>query len=276
MEIVIAVEILRRRRILLGLGILLSVVLGAAGAGILPPHSAAKTPASGQALTEVVIDTHIRLAATTKPGGDATIVQRAVFLADLLQSKPMTTRIANAIGQPAWQVTVLGPVLPPASEFSLFPDGQLPVVAAAASQTAVHTPYVVQLMPSYTVPIVQIGTVAPTAHAAVVLAQATVEAMKAAVQPSTLVATAPLPKRNSHGAVKPAAAPDEPPLRIDQLGAVSSVAIPPKTVHALTGLLAAIGSFIFWCFAVVIAGGARRAWRGTPLRRPADAVPTAG
>jgi hypothetical protein len=268
MEIVIAWEMLKRRRILLAVGTLLSILAGAAAAGLLPPHSAAKAPSSGQALTEVVVDTRIPQVATTKPTGDATLVQRAVFLGDLLQSKPMTTRIAKAIGQPAWQVTVLGPVLPPASEFSLFPDGQLPVVAAAASQSAVHTPYAVQLLPSYTVPIIQIGAVAPTARAAVVLAQATVDAMKAAVQPTTLVASAPRPESSSGSRTGRVSEPSEPPLRVEQLGPVSSVAIAPKTLHAFTGIIAAVAVFVLWCFGVVLAGSARRAWRraGTPAR----------
>ena len=261
MEIVIVIEMLKRRKILLAIGIVLSVLAGAAGAGFLPPHSPAKAPATGQALTTVVVDTRVPLVATAKPGGDATIVQRAVFLADLLQSKPMTERIAKAVGVPGWQVTALGPVLPPTSEFSLYPDGQLPVVAAAASQSAIHTPYVIQLLPSYTVPIVQIGTVAPTAHAAVVLAQATVAAMKAAVLPNTLVASAPRPTTGTHSAAERVTEPTVPPLRVDELGPVSSVAIPPNTVHGFTGVAAALGVFVFWCFGVVVASGLRRAWR---------------
>ena len=270
MELLSVGELLRRRRILLAVGLVVAVALGAAVAGVLPPRRAAATQPAGEALAQVVIDTRVPLVATTAPGADETIVQRSVLLADLMGSNAMTPLIAQRAGVQPDALAVLGPALPPVSEFSLVPDGQLPQDAAAAAQTAVHTPYVVRLQPNYTVPVVSIGATAPDVHDAVALAQATIATLKSATLPSNAIAKAPMSAPTAHSVVKRAAgahsaaraAPrPQPALDVESLGAVSSVGVPATSVHLLRGVGACIALLAVWSVGVVIATGFARLWR---------------
>jgi hypothetical protein len=291
MELLSIADVLRSRRILLAVGLLAAVVLGAAVAGVLPPRSARTTRPTGEALAQVLIDTRMPLVATTTPGGDHTIVQRSVLLAALMASDSMTARIAHRAGIQPDALVVLGPVLPPVSEFSLVPDGQLPQFAATASQTAVHTPYVVQLSPNYNVPIVSIGAAAPDVPDAVSLAQATIATLKSATLPTNASRPAAVPAATPHSAAKPPAgahsatkpaasrhaaptpaATPQPALDVESLGAVSSVAAPAAAgVHLLRGAAAAVALLALWCAGVVIAAGLARLWRrlGHPVTQVA-------
>jgi hypothetical protein len=285
MELLSVAELLWRRRILVAVGLVLAVALGSAVGGILPPHSAPATRPAGEALAQVVIDTRVPLVATTAPGADATIVQRSVLLADLMGSNAMAALIARSAGVQPDALSVVGPVLPPVSEFTLLPDGQLPQLAATAAQTAVHTPYVVRLQPNYRVPIVSIGTTAPDVHDAVALAQATIATLKSATVPTNAIARAPMPAptarsvvKRARSVVKRAAGPDsagraapgsvaraapspKQALDVEALGAVSSVGVPATSVHLLRGVEACIALLAVWCAGVVIAIGFARLWR---------------
>ncbi|HWF49610.1 MAG TPA: hypothetical protein VG294_03105 [Solirubrobacteraceae bacterium] len=255
MELLSIADVVRRRRILLAVGVVLAVVVGAMAAGLLPPGSAGAASGGGQALAQVVVDTRVPLLATTAPGGDATIVQRSVLLADLMQTTPMTATIAQRAGIPAADLGVVGPVLPPEVQFSLVPDGQFPQLAAAAALTALHTPEAVQLVPNLNVPVMAIATNAPTVRAAVALAQATIATLKSATVPTST---------DGKAASKPA-------LNIEPLGNISSAAVPASgSVHLTRGVAAALALLAAWCSGVVIAAGLARRWR--QVGRPAPSA----
>ncbi|MGO9954546.1 MAG: hypothetical protein ACLP50_00955 [Solirubrobacteraceae bacterium] len=209
MELVSIAALLRRRRIALAIGFLAAVALGVLASGILTSHGSGAAAASGEALVQVELDTRTPEAATTNAGEDATIVQQSVLLAARMQSDTMTAKIARAAGVEPDAVTVLGPTLPPVSEFGLVPDGQLPEVASTAAQTIV-TPYVVRLVPNYTVPVITIGTAAPDPRAAVALAQATIAALEGAVLPTAEPMPMPTPT--------PVSTPSAVPTRHRQVG----------------------------------------------------------
>jgi hypothetical protein len=285
MELLSIADVLRRRRILVVFGLVVACALGTMVSGVIATGSARSTRPTGEALAQVVIDTRVPLVATTGPGADATIVQRSVLLSALMGSGTMTASIAQRAGVQPDALTVLGPVLPPVSEFGLVPDGQLPQLAATAAQTAVYTPYVVRLQPNYAVPIVSIGTSAPDVREAVALALATIATLKAATLPTSTgtAAGTPPPGRLVAGAkraARRAASPDSaarttarpsPALVVEALGAVSGVAVQATSVHLLRGVAAAVALFAMWCAGVVTATGFGRVWRraGRPVTQAA-------
>jgi len=248
MELLSIADVVRRRRILLAVGLFVAIAIGAATAGLLPPSSGGAATPAGQALAHVVVDTRVPLLATSTPGGDATIVQRSFLLADLMQTDAMTAAIAQRVGLPAADVGVDSPVLPPLVDFSLVPDGQgqFPQLTTTAALTALHTPYVVQLTPDLNVPVMAIATSAPNVRAAVTLAQATIDTLKAATVPVS-------PGKGA--APKPA-------LNVEPLGSISSAAVPVTgSVHLARGVAAAIAVLAAWCAGIVIAAGLARRWR---------------
>jgi len=182
-ELVNIAHALRRRRIIIAFGLAVACALGVLASGVASPHDARAAAPTGSAQAQVLIDTRVPLVATTAPGGAATIVQRSVLLSALMNSDATTAQIARQVRIPADDLTVVVPVLAPVSEFGLVPDGQLPQSVSTAS-TALHTPYVVQLLPNYNVPVVSIDTSAPDVHGAVALAQATIAAMQSSTLPA--------------------------------------------------------------------------------------------
>jgi hypothetical protein len=260
MEIVSIVAVLRRRRILLIVGILAAVAAGALVSGV--RHSASAAQLSGEALAQVEIDTRVPLVATSAPGGDDTIVRQSVLLAGLMGSSTMTAEIARRAGIPPDDLFIRGPVLLPTSEFGLLPDGQFPVVASASSLSAVHTPDVVQLVPNYNLPIMQIGAVAPSVREAVSLTLATIATMRSATAATaTATATATAKLAAAHRGARRSSAKSLPALNVESLGGVSSIAVGTPSIHILSGLAAAIALFAVWCTAIVIAAGVGRLWR---------------
>jgi hypothetical protein len=259
MEFLMFAHVLRRRRIAVAVGIALAVLVGGAIAGVLPPGGGPAAAPTGQALAEVVVDTHTSLIATTTPSAQATIAQRAVLLAALMQSDAMTAKIAQTAGIPAASLRVIGPVFPPVSEFTIVPEGEFPQLAASAALTAVQTPYVVKLLPNVSLPIMDIGTTAPSRRAAVSLAQATIATLQSAAVPTNVVRA---------GAAKP-----KPTLIVQSLAAIRSAAVLGTGGGQLPlGIAAAIGLLAAWCAGIVVVAGLARQWRrlDQPAASPAS------
>jgi hypothetical protein len=272
LEFVSIIDVFGRRRFLLVVGLVASVALGAVATGLLPPRSNARaTPSSGAALAQVEIDRGLPLIATTARGGTDTIVQQSVLLATFMGSDAMTGQIAKRAGLRADELAVVVPTLPPASEFELFPDGQLPVVAAAASQAAGHRPYVVKIAPSYTVPIIQVGTIAPSRGGSVSLAQATIATLRAAtVLTRARRATNAAPRadlaasRTLATGLSVAKTSDalrrQQALVVRSLGPVSSAAVQANTPGIRAAAAASAALFAIWCLGLLFAAGLRRLW----------------
>src|SRR4051812_9723297 len=110
MDVLSVVRLLLRKRLLIALG--LAISLGIAGAidGVIPVlHSGAKPHSSGGATTRVLIDTPTALAATADAYGASTIQSRSLLVADTLASDEMTAKIAAAAGLRADEIVVQAP-----------------------------------------------------------------------------------------------------------------------------------------------------------------------
>ncbi|MGZ4181600.1 MAG: hypothetical protein ACXVUL_13085 [Solirubrobacteraceae bacterium] len=245
MEIVSLISVFRRQRLVLGLGLVIAAGIGAIAGGVMSASARSGTVAAATA--RVLVDTRRPLIATTRAGGLDTIVQRAVFLATQMNSTAMSAKIAQTTGIPRGDLTVVVPVFPPLEELSLLPDGQLPTVAAKDTQIP-RTPYVVSLNPSYTVPIIDIDTAAPTAGAAVTLARATTAAMQLATQSTSATRstsrTAPLPT-----------------LHVEALGPATSLPQVPAGTHLRRGVAGAAVFLLMWCVGMVLISGIKQLWR---------------
>jgi hypothetical protein len=266
-EFVSIIGVFRRRRLLLVLGLVASVAIGAVASGVLPPRSSARaTHPSGEAVAQVAIDRGVPLIATTARGGVDTIVQQSVLLATFMGGDAMTGQIAKRAGLPADELAVVVPTLPPASESNdVFPNGQLSVVAAAAPQAAAGRPYVVEIEPSYTVPIIQIGAIAPSRGAAASLAQATVATLRAATVLTNAAARADATAQRTATTGRSVATTSETlrrqrALAVRSLGPVSSAAVQASTTHLRTGATAAAALFTIWCLGLLFASAFRRLW----------------
>lgn len=255
MEIVSLIRVLRRRRALVGLGLILAVAVAAIAGGVVSSGGEAASQGS-HATVHVLIDTRVPLIATSGGTGEDTIVPRAVFLADRMHGASAMRQIAQTVGIPRNSLSVVAPALPPLEEFNLVPDGQLPTVVAKATQLP-RAPYVVALTPNYDVPVIAIDTAAPTPNGAVTLARAAIAAMERATQPTGHTSGA------AGGTATSSSRATRPALRVVPLGAPTSMPPVPVGTHLRRGVLAAVVVFAFWCIGIVIASGISRLWRPT-------------
>jgi hypothetical protein len=241
MELLSVAQVLRRRRILVAVGLVLALLLGAAVSGILPLHKGARAQSSAQALVRVLIDTRVPLVATVTPDGTDTITQRSVLLASDMGSDTWTATIAHAAGIPSNRLLIVSPTFPAVTVSTLMPAGQFPQLTATAAQTDVVEPYVVRLAPDLGDPIITIGTAAPTTRQAAALANGTVAALKS-------VTARPGGARGN--------------ANVESLGSVhvGTVTSTART-HHLLGLLVVIAVAAIWCSGIVVCSGFARAWR---------------
>jgi hypothetical protein len=241
MELLSVAQLLRGRRLLVSVGLVAAVVLGAKVSGVIGPSGAAG-PITGQAVARVVIDTRVPLVATATAQGADTVVQRSVLLAALMGSNEMTAAIARQAGLPPGQLAVVGPSLDPVSVASYSPGGELPQLAVlATNEMAATQPFVVELRPYAAVPIISVSAAAPDVRQATALTHATIATLKSAsAAPSGAGGT----------------------LRVEPLGPVRSVAVTSaSSSHHLLGMAVAVAVLLAWCTGIVMASGLARLWR---------------
>jgi hypothetical protein len=238
MELVGITAILKRHRVLLVIGAVIAVLVGAKEGGVLGGHT---TPPSGQALVHVVVNTRQSLLASQNTSGAETIQQRAALLAATVGSDQSVAAIAKELNVPAAAVAVLAPSLAPQVDFQYSPDGQFPLSAAQGTQSSVAVqPLVIQIVADPTDSGMAIGTYAPTAAYAVKLADAAIDRLQA--------------EANSAGAAST--------LRVQQVGPIQSVTVTASVIgKRLGGFGIAIGFWFAWCILVVLGAGISRGWR---------------
>jgi hypothetical protein len=256
MELLTVLHLLWRRRILVGVGVLLAALAGAVGGGVLPPKAATAPIVTGQAIARVLVDTPQPLAPTAFTEGADTIQARAALLADRMSSGRGTASVAREARIEPRNLTVLGPASGTPTVPSAMRDR-----AGAAALAAVRTPYVISIRPEGTVPILRITTNAPSRAAAAALAAAAVSGLRRFTAPAS--ATDPVFRVRGAGVV------------IEQLGAIRAQEL---AVHGrrgrLLGVIGAIAVLVLWCSGIVFATGLARSWRNAG-RRPASAAAAA-
>jgi hypothetical protein len=170
MELMMLLRLLWQRRILVGVGAVVSVAVA-----IAMGHGA--TPASGLAKTGVVIDTTASQLVTDAPANAATLPWRATVLGMLLGIPGERAQMAREIGIPVDQLAVVdtelvAPTIP----------ASLPRAAAEAAAGTTE-PYVLTVHTDDALPIVWVEAAGPAPAAAARLAGAAVHALQAGASP---------------------------------------------------------------------------------------------
>lgn len=247
MEFLTIFGVLAQRRALVGLGVLASLLVGAAVAGVLPIGPSSVPPvATGQAQTRVIVDHPTSVVANTGEISD-TVGTQAALLADLVTGDAQRDLIAQRAAIPATQLGMQRMQL--ADVIAL---GQIPTHAAQAS-AKIARPYVVNVWPASPLPVLTIDVLAPTAAEAARVARATRDALQAIVQTDAL--------------------PGQRTIVLRPLGEVRALTIPGSTRSKLIAVAATIACFIFWLCGVVILTGLQRAWRNLTAQPETAAAP---
>jgi hypothetical protein len=243
MEFLSIFGVLAQRRILVALGVLLALLVGATAAGLLPvgPGSTPGTP-SGLAQTRVIVDHPKAVLADTSEISD-TVGKQAALFADVISGDPQRDAIARRAGIAPAQLGMRRLELT-----QLVALSQLAERAAKVS-AGVARPYVVNVWAATPLPVLTIDVVAPTAAGAARVARATRDTLQALVP-----ARSPAVVRSI--VVKP-------------LGEVRAVDVPADTPSKVVAVAATIAFFVFWLCAVVVLTGLQRAWRNVIAERGA-------
>jgi hypothetical protein len=230
MEFVSIFRALARRRLLVGVGALLSILVGVLLAGTLgsgPGSSPAK--ASALAAARVQLDFSTAIVADVF-SVDETIPIQAALIADLVSGEQQRVEIARRAALRPSEVGIVRLQLA-----QLLAVAQLPDRAARTSALPVGKRYTVDVQAVQNLPILSITTAAPTVGVAKRLNKATIEQLRALV-----AARAPTPDRA---------------LRVIALDPVTGIIVRPPHRWSLYGFIGGIGFFVFWCCAVVVLSG---------------------
>lgn len=236
MELVSAVRLLARRRLLAALG-----VLGAALAGLLTSGVFTVGPFGGPERHSIVGYTRLQLDTPNSllvdlRSSSVTIGTQTVLFADQMHKSSVQASIAAAAGIPASKLTVItaGAAIPPRVS---------PLATSAASvATIAYTPYVLTVKASTDLPIVGLEIAGPDSATVGRLAQAPVRVLQQVADESAPSVRARFDVRT-----------------------LTPVSFTDEVVGGGRMIPLGIGVFfvlsILWCAALVIGSGLKRAWR---------------
>lgn len=171
MEVLIALRLLSARRLLMGIGAVLAVLLAYAVAGAI-------TPSGGEATTSVLLDKSRSQVVDATPAGASGLPWRATLLTGLLGTQRATREIAHGAGIPVDKLAVLNSNL------------EAPTVPASLPQTAADTtaippdPYLLTASADGILPLVSLTAQAPDQREAIGLADSAVRALEARAAPA--------------------------------------------------------------------------------------------
>jgi hypothetical protein len=235
MEFLSIFGVLAQRWMLVALGVLVALLVGATAAGMLPVGPGS-TPGvrSGLAQTRVIVDHPKAVVADTSEISD-TVGKQAALLADIVSGDPERDKIARRAGIPAARLGMKR------MELELIVARGQQAERAAKVSAGVARPYVVNVWAALPLPVLTIDVVAPTAAGAAAVARATRDTLQAIV-------TARAPSAARSIVMKP-------------LGDVRAVTVPADTPSKPIAVVAAMAFFVFWLCGVVLLTGLQRAWR---------------
>jgi hypothetical protein len=230
MEIINIARLLWQRRIIVGVGLLLAVAVGALAAdGQLPGPGGSAATKPRNASIRVLVDTATSQLVTPNPRSADTVAARAALIADLMASDAAKAEIARRARIRPAQLAVIGPGV------------TVPTIPTKLSERTATTvegapePYGVTLYADGEVPIVAIDARAPGALEARALARAATATMASLT------------------------APPKPEMR---RGFVAQALGPPVLARAESGsgpavfaIAAFLGTLAIWCGGVVLASG---------------------
>ena len=241
MELLSAIRLLARRRLLVVLGVLLAAAMGAAGAGKVAVGPLGGPPTrSAIATAEIQIDTPRPLAADLR-AATATVEDQTIMLAERLTADDTAALVAEEARVPAEDLAVVS------SRTAI--TGRTSAVARAAVDAASmpRSRYRLTVSSTTDAPIISLLAAAPDEATAARLAEAAAPAVESVIE----------------------AAPETVRKRL-----VVRPLAPPKTEALVTGgaspalgVVAALATFFGWCWFVIVAGGLLRLLRRGGGRR---------
>lgn len=245
MELVSAVRLLARRRLLVAAGVLAAALVGVLASGVF-----AVGPFGGPELRSIVGYTRLQLDTPNSllvdlRSSSATIGTQTVLFADEMHKRPVHASIAAAAGIRANELTVV-------TATAAYPPRVSPLATTGASVAAIaYSPYVLTIKASTDLPVVGIEVAGPDIATVGRLAQAPVEVLQQ-------LADARAPNAQARFTVR----------------TLTPVSFTEEVVGGGRTILIGIGAFvalsILWGAALVVGSGVMRLWR-----RPASEPPPA-
>ncbi len=189
MELVAILRVLWRRRVAVGAGALLALVVGF---GMASP-----TQRSGVAWTTVALDTTPSQLVAPSPAGADTLSWRSSLVTHVMAGDEVRARVAREVGVPAASLAILEPALHVPSVPAALPR------RATEAAARLREPYVVTLTATEETATISMVAMAPERDAAKRLGDATVRALEAqgspaegaTIQPFDVVPAAPVAAR---------------------------------------------------------------------------------
>jgi hypothetical protein len=241
MELLSPLRLLARRRLVLAVGVLVALAIGALGAGMVAVGPVGGPPTrSAIATAEIQIDTPRPLAADLR-AATGTIEDQTIMLAERLAADDTTAIVAREAGVPLEDLAVVSSRTAIAGRHS---------AVARAAVDAASTPvsrYRLTVSSTTDAPIISLLAAAPDEATAARIAMAAAPAVE------SVIAAAP-EKVRKRLVVRPLAPP-------------TTKALVAGGRKPLLGVVAALLVFVGWCWCALVAGGLIRALRGG--RRPA-------
>jgi hypothetical protein len=243
MELVSILRVLRRRRRLVALGALLSLLAGVAivaDAVPVPEKLAGRDSAIGAATGRVLLAAAPQRTVLEQSQLTDSIALRGQLLANLMATEDVRSAIARAVGIPPDQVSIRGPSSrPPAVETSL-------AVEAANAAMLSYAAYGLEVSADLDVPIISFKATGPDAAGATRIVEA------ATGQLGELIAV-----RTT----------DTPKIRVAPLGPPVERTI-VESAHPAIGIGVALVAFVLWCAGVIVVSGLTRRGGGRPAGSP--------
>lgn len=230
MELLPILRLAWRRRLALGLGVVVAVALGVLSARGGATHA-------GVASTHLLLDTPVSQLVDAAPKGADTLGWRTELLADLVTTRQARLQIAREAHVPVRQLVVVSPLLNTPVLPTTLPRRAARVAAGASGL------YVLSVLADGTLPMVALQARAPSRAAAEAVVAAGASALKAA-------------------AALPADSPDTQPIVVQDAGSIRGLDVASGAGRKRM-LAVAIASLSLWCTAILLVPAVlRRARRG--------------
>lgn len=236
MELVGIIRVLRPHRLLVGVGAIVSIVIGLIIAGaitVFPPGLADGRPATAASLSRVQLDTPHPLVAEARVKGAETIAVRTRLFAFLMSMDEVRDGIAERAAVDPRDIAV-------AIAGSQTPLEVTPLADEAAAATATPDGQVVSIAADPQVPVISITATAADEAAASELAAAATDELVALVEE-----------------LAPDA--DRQYMRADPIGAPSTH-VEAGGLRYRPAVVGTVTIFILWCSMIVFASGFSRWW----------------
>lgn len=224
MELVAILRVLWRRRLVVGAGALLALILALNGAytvSFSSPVLRSRATTTGVAAETAFVNTSQSLVANAYAKGAESVVQRAGLLGNLLASQPARAALASRLGVAASEVEVAAPGVG-------FPPVTTTLAEQATEVSRPGSPYVVTLSEDLTLPILTLVAAAPDERRASALVHASIAEL------ASLGARTPALGRN---------------LEVERVG-IGSVYSKTSGGSKVKAVLVAFFFFVLWCVGV--------------------------